>query len=78
MEMNEFNKIELNVLIFGWNLDFKKAYDEGFKKISQEFPKIHNYIIVNNFEEELQKIKDIKLDIVCSFPSHAKYVDYTL
>lgn len=76
--MNEFKNIELNILVFGWNLEFKKAYDEGFKKIFQEFPKIHYFIIFNNFEEELQKLKDIKLDIVCSFPSHAKYVDYAL
>ena len=76
--MSEFKDKELNILVFGWNLEFKKVYEEGFKKISQEFPKINNYIIVNNFEEELQKIKDIKLDIVCSSPFFAKYVDYAL
>ena len=75
---NEFKDQELNILVFGWNLDFKKVYEEGFKKISQEFPKIKNYIIVNNFEEELQKIKDIKLDIICTSPFFSKYVDYAL
>ena len=75
---NEFKDQELNILVFGWNLDFKKVYEEGFKMISQEFPKIKNYIIVNNFEEELQKIKDIKLDIICTSPFFSKYVDYAL
>ena len=75
---NEFKDQELNILVFGRNLDFKKVYEEGFKKISQEFPKIKNYIIVNNFEEELQKIKDIKLDIICTSPFFSKYVDYAL
>ena len=76
--MNESQDIELNILIFGWNPEFKKVYEEGFKKFAKELPKINNYIIVSNFEEELGKIKDIKLDIVCSSPFFSKYVEYAL
>ena len=74
--MNESQ--ELNILIFGWNPEFKKVYEEGFKKFAKELPKINNYIIVSNFEEELGKIKDIKLDIVCSSPFFSKHVEYAL
>ena len=70
--------IELNILIFGRNLEFKNIYEKGFKKIEKELPKIHNYIIVDNIEEELKKIKDIKIDIVCSSPFFSKYVQYAL
>ena len=75
---SESQNFELNILVFGWNPEFKKVYDEGFQKLAPEFPKIHNYIIVNNFEEELEKIKDIKIDIVCSSPFFSKYVQYAL
>ena len=68
MDSKEVNDIELNILVFGFNPQFKKTYEEGFQSISKIYPNIHYYIIINNFEEELQKIKDIKLDIVCSFP----------
>ena len=78
MEAKNFFVDELNILVFGWNPQFKKVYEEGFQTISQEFPNIHNYIIVNNFEEELKKIKDVKLDIVCSSPFFSKYVQYAL
>ena len=78
MESKEVNDIELNILVFGWNPQFKKTYEEGFQSISKMYPNIHNYIIVNNFEEELQKIKDIKLDIVCSSPFFAKHVENAL
>ena len=78
MESNEFNNIELNILVFGWNPEFKNTYEEGFQKIAQEFPNIRNYIIVDNFEEELQKIKDVKIDIICSSPFFAKYVQNVL
>ena len=53
-------------------LNSNKLMTKALKKISQEFLKIHYYNIVNNFEEELQKIKNMKLDIVFSFPFHAK------
>ena len=78
MESKEQNDIELNILVFGWNPEFKKIHEEGFKNLSKEFPNIHSFIIVNNFEEELEKIKDIKIDIVCSSPFFAKYVQYAL
>lgn len=78
MESKEQNDIELNILVFGWNPEFKRIHEEGFKNLSKEFPNIHSFIIVNNFEEELEKIKDIKIDIVCSSPFFAKYVQYAL
>lgn len=78
MDSKKIYEEELNILVFGWNPEFKKVYEEGFQNISHEFPNIHNYIIVENFEEELKKIKDIKLDIVCSSPFFSKYVQYAL
>ena len=78
MASNEFKDVELNILIFGWNEGFKKIYEENFQKISSEFPKIHSYVIVNNIEEELKKIKDVKIDIICSSPFFAKQVQNVL
>ena len=78
MEAKESKDIELNILVFGWNPEFKKVYEEEFRKLNEEYPNFHSYIIVSNFEEELQKIKDIKLDIVCSSPFFAKHVQYAL
>ena len=78
MESKEMNNIELNILVFGMNPKFKKTYEDGFQSISKIYPNIHHYIIINNFEEELQKIKDVKLDIVLSNSIFAKYVEYAL
>ena len=78
MESRRIYDEELNILVFGWNPEFKKVYEESFQRISHEFPNVHNYIIVNNFEEELKKLKDIKFDIVCSSPFFSKYVEYAL
>ena len=78
MESKEPKDIELKILVFGWNPEFKKVYEERFQNIAKEYPKIHSYIIVNNFEEELKKIKDVKLDVICSSPFFAKYVEYVL
>ena len=78
MESNEPQEIELNILIFARNQEMKKDYEEGFQKLSKEFPKIHNYFILDNFEEEIQKLKAIKLDIVTSSPFFSKNVEYVL
>ena len=78
MESNEPQEIELNILIFARNQEMKKDYEEGFQKLSKEFPKIHTYFILDNFEEEIQKLKAIKLDIVTSYPFFSKNVEYVL
>ena len=78
MESKEVNNIELNILVFGWNTQFKKTYEDGFQSISKIYPNIHHYIIINNFEEELQKIKDVKFDIILASPFFAKHVEYVL
>ena len=76
--MSEPKVKELNILVLGYNQEFKNVYNEGFQKYANELPKINNYVIINNFEEELQKIKDIKFDIICSFPFFSQYVEYAL
>ena len=78
MESNEPQEIELKILIFGRNPEMKKIYEEGFQKLSKEFPKIHTYFIIDNFEEEIQKLKDVKLDIVSGSPFFSKYVEIVL
>ena len=78
METKESRDIELNIVVFAWNQEFKEVYEEKFPKIFKEYPNIHNHIIVSNFEEELKKLKDIKLDIICSFPFFVKHVQYAL
>ena len=75
----ESKDLELNILVFGWNPEFKTVYEEEFKKIFKDYPNFHSYIIVDNFEEELEKLKgSVKLDIVCSSPFFAKNVQYAL
>ena len=76
--MNEPKDKELNILVFVYTEELKKVFNEGFQKYENELPKINQYIIINNFEEELKKIKDTKLDIICTFPFFAQYVDYSL
>ena len=78
METKESKDIELNILIFERNQEFKKVLEEEFQKIIKEYPNLHTYIIVSNQEEELQKLKDIKMDIVCTSPFFVKYLPYTL
>ena len=76
--MNEPQEKELNILILGYNQEFKKVYDEGLKQADKELPKINIFVLINNFEEEIQKIKDIKLDIICAFPFFSQYVEFAL
>ena len=78
MESNKFKDKDLNIIIFGWNKNFKKVYEEGFKKIIEEYPKLHYNVIVENYEEEAKKLKDIKPDIVCGSPFFAKHIEYLL
>ena len=78
MESKESKDLELNILVFGWNPEYKKVFEEEFQREFKDYPNFHSYIIVSNFEEELEKLKGVKLDIVCSFPPFAKYVQYAL
>ena len=78
MESKESKDLELNILVFGWNPEYKKVFEEGFQKEFKDYPNFHSYIIVSNFEEELEKLKGVKLDILCSFPPFEKYVQYAL
>jgi phosphoglycerate dehydrogenase-like enzyme len=78
MESKESKDLELNILVFGWNPEYKKVFEEGFQKEFKDYPNFHSYIIVSNFEEELEKLKGVKLDILCSFPSLEKYIQYAL
>ena len=78
MESKETKDLELNLLVLDWNPEYKKVYEEGFQKEFKDYPNLHTYIIVSNFEEELEKLKGVKLDIVCSSPFFVKHVQYAL
>lgn len=78
MDSKEVNNIKLNILVFGRSPKFKKTFEEGFQSISNLYPNIHCYVIVDNFEEELEKMKNIKIDILCSSSFYSKYVELVI
>ena len=61
---------ELNVLVMAKGPSFVTAYENLEKKLKEKYPNIHLYRIEpnENYLEDLNKLKDIKFDILTGLP----------
>jgi len=63
-------KKELNILVIAEGSSFIYAYENLKKKLSEKYPNIHLYRIEpnQNYQEELNKLKNISFDIFTGLP----------
>ena len=61
---------EINILVFAKGPLFVEAYENTKKKLNEKYPNIHLYRIEpnENYSEDLNKLKDIKFDILTGLP----------
>ena len=66
---------EINILIISGGDKFISPYNKLEQKIKDQYPNIHLYkISPAKFEEELNKLKDVKFDILVSMPFFTKFI----
>ena len=61
---------EINILVMAKGPSFISAYENTKKRLSEKYPNVHLYRIEpnSNYSEELNKLKDIKFDILTGLP----------
>lgn len=71
MEKNN-EKREFHFVVINWE---SEKFNVRCREYCNSHPLIHIYIIdSNNFDQEIEKIKDIKLEMICCFPPFAKFI----
>ena len=61
---------DINILVIAKGPAFVNAYEETSKKLAKNYPNVHLYRIEpnDNYTEDLNKLKDIKFDILTGLP----------
>ena len=72
-------KKDINVIIIAEGEELIKGYEKFNQRIKENYPNIHLYRITPmKYEEQIDKIKHIKFDLLACFPLYNKLITYIL
>lgn len=70
---------EINILMIAVGELFIEGYEKFKNRVKENYPNVHLYrISPMQYEEELNKLKDIKFDVLAAFPLFNKAMTYIL